>query len=422
MLLVIAHADGSAFHATEDFSIDMAVGDDENDFELELPDSAPRVEAGSLVYSPGTDWGGVVDTVSATSGPSGSSRAYSGRTWTGVLASRVVLPPSGSGYFESHGEAHECIRALVAHLGLGGIFTVPMADSGFELDYRWDRFTDAWHGLVSCLKSSGARPRIRFSGGMVEVSAVAPYIFGAVPGERLDMSIRRDHRPVNHLVCAGSGELADRAVVHFYADEEGNVSHVQSLFGIDEVSALYDYTNASEDELEAEGAKKLADYQVEGTVEVTVPDGSRELDVGDTVTGTDSEMGVSASAEIVKKVLKVSLGVQSVDYECGQASSTKSLDSSSESSGSGGGHAYYAGEGLTLTGYTFSADVTSDDISRVEEDVSEAMEAASDAAAEAAHSVKGVSASGFITVSRESGQVTIGAETVTASEVNKWFS
>ena len=66
--------------------------------------------------------------------------------------------------------------------------------------------------------------------------------------------------------------------------------------------------------------------------------------------------------------------------------------------------------------------MTSDDISRIEEDVSEAMGAASDAAAEAASSVKGVSASGFITVSRESGQVTIGAETVTASEVNKWFS
>ena len=124
----------------------------------------------------------------------------------------------------------------------------------------------------------------------------------------------------------------------------------------------------------------------------------------------------------MKKIIKVSRGHASIEFECGQASSTKGLTGSAESSGGGGGHAYYAGEGLSLSGYTFSADVTGEDISRVEEDVAEVRKASSDASAEAARSVKELEPSGFITVSRESGTVTVGADTVSASEVNSWFA
>lgn len=419
MLIVLTDPTGRAVSALDDFTLDISIGDSDNDFELSIPADAPRLESGCIAYVPGTELGGVVDDISSETDSSGTTLSYEGRSWSGILANRIVLP-SASGYFESEGEANACIRALIAHLGLGGVFSVPMSDSGILLSYRWERFCDAWHGLMACLKSSGAKPVMRHTGSTVELSAAPSESHGNGDG-RISFSIKRKYRPVNHLVCAGSGKMQDRAVVHFYADSQGNVSHVQSLFGLDEVSALYDYTNASEDELEEQGAKKLSDYQVQGEVKVSVGDGPDDFDIGDTLVGREDRFGIEVAAEVVGKVVTVSRGQAVAKYKCGQASSTKSLSASSESSGSGG-HAYYAGEGLTLTGYTFSADVTSDDISRIEEDVSEAMGAASDAAAEAARSVKGVSASGFITVSRESGQVTIGAETVTASEVNKWFS
>lgn len=422
MHLVVTDRSGSDIAVLDDFEMDMAIGDDENDFELSLPDSAPRLSAGSLVRVDGTEIGGVVDSVEVTATRLGTSLSYGGRAWSGILANRVVMPPSGSSHYTSRGEANACILDLIGRLGLGDIFSSDMGDSGIELDYEWERFCDAWHGLLSCLKSSGAKPVMRYSRGRVVISAARSRKVGGDGEDVVDFTINRGYRPVNHLVCAGSGEAADRKVVHFYADEGGNVSHIQTLFGIDEVASLYDYSNASEEELETEGAKKLADYQVEGEVSASVREGASGIDVGDTLVGREDRFGIEVSAEVVKKIIKVSRGHASIEFECGQASSTKGLTGSAESSGGGGGHAYYAGEGLSLSGYTFSADVTGEDISRVEEDVAEVRKASSDASAEAARSVKELEPSGFITVSRESGTVTVGADTVSASEVNSWFA
>lgn len=381
MLLIVTDEAHEDVAAVDDFELDMAIGDDENDFELSLPDSAPRLSEGCLAYVDGTDFGGVVDSVESVTTRLGTSLSYYGRTWSGILANRVVVPPSGSDRFESRGEANECIRALIAHLGLGDVFSAPMGDSGIRLDYKWERFCDAWHGLLACLKSSGLKPVMRFEHGSVVLSASPSRQWGGDGDDVVDFTIRRDSRPVNHLVCAGSGEGASRNVVHFYADENGKVSHAQSLFGIDEVSALYDYSNAGEDELEEKGAKKLEDYQVEGEVSVSVREGVSGIEVGDTVVGREDRFGIEVAAEIVKKVAKVSHGAARVEYECGQASSTRGLTASSETTG--GGHSYYAGDGLSLEGYTFSADVTSEDVDEVRSEAEDAAKAASDASAAA---------------------------------------
>ena len=107
--------------------------------------------------------------------------------------------------------------------------------------------------------------------------------------------------------------------------------------------------------------------QGQGSVETTVADGA-SLDVGDVVSARDNATGRAVTAEVVKKIVTVARGVESVSYEMGDSSvSTGVLASSSAaSSGSGGGHAYYAGKGLTLTDWTFDADVDASDLAAVE--------------------------------------------------------
>ncbi len=89
-----------------------------------------------------------------------------------------------------------------------------------------------------------------------------------------------------------------------------------------------------------------------------IPDGI-DADVGDLVTGRDNNTGLVVTAEISKKIVKVSGGVLTVTYESGGASAG---GNSGESSIGDGGHAYYAGAGLKLDAWTFSADVTRNDI------------------------------------------------------------
>ena len=405
MELIVTDAGGLDLASLTAYDLDLAYGSDENDFELSPGDGAPRLSAGSRVYMDGTPYGGVVDRVASRSSGGPSPVVYSGRTWSGILAGKIVVPPAGSDYYEWDGEANGLIRDLVERLGLQGLFTAPTSDSGISVSYRFERFCDAWSGLRAALLSSGAAPRFSARSGGVDVWAAACSHWGdEVDSDLVDFDIERDYRPVNHLVCAGSGELSERAVVHFYADEDGEVSGVQTLFGADERAALYDYSNADEDKLEEEGPKKLREYQTQGTVRVTVREGGPDMEVGDTVTGRDNRAGLTVTASVKKKIVKVSRGALSVNYEVDDATESGSVSSGSAESSGGGGHAYYAGAGLSLEGYTFSADVTEGDLEEVAQAASDAYSAASDAAAAAGGKVSSVAASAPLSAAADAGR------------------
>ena len=84
---------------------------------------------------------------------------------------------------------------------------------------------------------------------------------------------------------------------------------------MDEITQVYDYSNAETAELNQKTREKLQDLQSEGEVKVTVhEDSDIVFDVGDTVTARDNLTGITVNATISKKIVKVSGGVMSVDY------------------------------------------------------------------------------------------------------------
>lgn len=320
--IILTGPDWTEIGMSSDYALECAVGDDENDFDLKLRGMhPPRLGEGSLWYVEGTEWGGIVDRVKVEHAGGASAVTYSGRAWPGILQGRVVLPASGQTHYRSQGDANRCIGEVIAALGLQGLFVTPAGDSGIEVDHQWDRFDDAWHGLVSALASAGARPEIRRVDGYTMISAVPAATWGdEVDSDLIDFTMERDYRPVNHLVCAGSGEMEDRAVVHLYASESGEVSRVQTLFGTDEVAELYEYTTDDEDELIEDGTKKLLDYQVQGEIDVSIPDGSTEFSYGDTVVGRDNESGIVLTGKVSRKTATGSGGPMTISYEIGEPS------------------------------------------------------------------------------------------------------
>lgn len=357
-----------------DFTLDLAFGSDENAFSLEC-DAAYAPEEGQFVFIDGTEYGGVVDQASYEAGREATgSILCKGRTWHGILAGKRLLPDSGSGYLSVSGKAGEVLASLIERMGLSGLFSAASDDSA--LSFTFDRFTDGYSGLKAMAKANGRKVAMRRKGGKVEIS-LPPAVDYAnkVDSDLLDFTLTSVHRCVNHLVCAGTGELENRAVVHFYADAAGNVSHTQSLFGVDEISALYDYSNADEEKLEEEGKKKLKEYQTQGSVEVEAHD-DIDVDVGDVISARDNAHGRTVTATVAKKIVKVSLGVATYSYEVGSETTTKT--SSSGNAESSGGHAYFAGSGLTLSNYTFSADVDKAALEAVEAKADKAVADASE--------------------------------------------
>ena len=137
--------------------------------------------------------------------------------------------------------------------------------------------------------------------------------------------------------------------------------------------------------------KQLQDLQGAGAVDVTVHDGL-SLDVGDRVAGCDHVTGLTVTAVVLKKIVKLSGGLLSVSYEVGDAASSKteysnytsSSSSSSSSSGgsAGGGVSLTAGRGLSISGGTISAEVASEDLDSVRQVAESANKTASGFAAQ----------------------------------------
>ena len=381
MVLVVADTKLGNVREIEDFTLDVAFGADENALTLTVEEkSAPA--AGQLVYIDATEYGGVIDQVKRGSGRGATGTVEcKGRTWHGILAGRRLSPDSGSGYLTVNGKAGDVLTSLIARMGLESLFKAASDDS--TVSYTFERFCDGYSGLMALAKANGRKLSMRRMDGYIELS-MPPIVDYAnkVDSDLLDFTITSVHRCVNHLLCAGTGQLANRAIVHFYADENGNVSHKQTLFGIDEICALYDYSNASASELETEGKKKLLEYQTSGTVEVDAHE-DMDVDVGDIISARDNSTGTTVTATVSKKVVKVERGVATYSYEVGSETTTKTSSTGAAESSGGGGHAYLAGKGLTLDNYTFNADVDASDLSSISTKVEEARTESSNALAAA---------------------------------------
>lgn len=364
-------------------TLDLEYGRDEseqaNTFEVSIDrNSKIRLEDKALVYIEGTEYGGKITGIGTNT--TEDVITYKGMTWHGLLNAHVIGPDNGQDYLVLTGEAHAIIRSLIERMNLQDTFTSPMTSSGITVDYQV-RYEYGYSAILAMLNASSAKLKMTFDGGMMVLSAepIADYSDSdELDTTQIELEIDKDYLPVNHLVCLGEGELKNRIVLHFYADANGNVSTTQSLFGADENTLIYDYTNADSNELNEKGQEKLKELQNCDTVKVDIPEG-RVLDIGDLVGAIDPITGIYVATEVTYKTVTISSnGLVSISYKVGDTSASKSMTGRSESSG--GGVSYSAGKGITITGRTINADVDAADLEEVSELASDAKEQASDAA------------------------------------------
>lgn len=317
--LIITDSKHVDVRSAVDYTLDCAWGKEENDFEL-VVSGASTIDAGAYIYIDGSECGGVVDAMEDQLTAGVSTLTYSGRTWHGMLADKILEPDKGKDYLTVSGTASSVIGSLISRVGLDAVFDAvdaPTAGAQTIKSYQFDRYVDAYSGLRKMCAASGLKLRLAYASGKVRVWAEPVAHYGdSIDSDLIDFDATRTWRKPNHLIGLGKGDLAARVVVHWYADAKGNVSQTQSLRGVDEITQVYDYSNAETAELNQKTREKLQDLQSEGDVKVTVhEDSGIVFDVGDTVTARDNLTGITVNASIVKKIVKVSNGVLSVDYE-----------------------------------------------------------------------------------------------------------
>lgn len=384
--LICADENGVPFHAVSDCVFDCAWGSGENDFELTLYDGTVLPDRG-LVYVDGTEVGGIVDHMKDELSDGVSVVTYSGRSWHGILAGKVLQPDSGQDYLKVSGPVNQVLSNLLARIGLADVFKVRADSTKTIPTFQFDRYCTAYDGIRRMLAANDLKLMFQEVDGTVWMYA-KPIVDhnDTVDSDLVDFSITKDYRRTNHMIGLGKGDLRNRLVVHYYADGSGKVSNTRTFGGRDEIAAVYDYSSAEKDELDKQTKKQLQDLQGAGAVDVTVHDGL-SLDVGDRVAGCDHVTGLTVTAIVLKKIVKLSGGLLSVSYEVGDAASSKTeysnYTSSSSSSGStGGGVSLTAGRGLSISGGTINAEVASEDLDAVRQVADAANRTASGFAAQ----------------------------------------
>lgn len=304
-----------------DYSLDLAIGEEETDFELTVPAVwASELEYGAAIYAEGTEIGGLVDGLISSS--RNDTVTFKGRTWPGVLNSKVIQPDSGEDYYTVAGDANAIMWALVSRLNLSTLFSVVSEESGIQISYRFERYIPAYEGIMAMLDTVDSKLQMSWDAdGKKVVLSVVPSVDHsetALDNDSAAVTIEHTERPVNHLICLGRGELADRQVLHLYVSRTGAIGSTQGYTGVDEITAVYDNSGAeSLAELRTGGVKHLKELRAQGErADISIPE-EQSYDVGDTVSATELYSGRTVTVKITQKIYNLSNGVLTTNYKAG---------------------------------------------------------------------------------------------------------
>lgn len=299
------------------YALDMSYGADENDFELTLGANEPMLETDAVIFIENTEYGGTVDGLKTRT--NGETITYSGRTWHGILNSKVIQPDTGEDYLIVSGDANEVIAFLLARLGLSGLFVAAESLSGIDISgYQFRRYCFGYDGLKDMLSDNGAKLMIVWENRSVVLSAapVVDYSKAPIDGDIATLSVEQRRNKVNHLICLGKGDLAAREVIHLYVDQFGRIGDVQYYTGLAEIVDTYE--NSNSDDLRNDGIKHLKEIRNTDKAEIALTEAEGLVyDIGDIVSATEYKSGVRVAESVTQKIVKINNGVVNTEYKTG---------------------------------------------------------------------------------------------------------
>lgn len=303
------------------YSIDLDIGND-NDFQISMNLKNHCMTHGSMWFVENTEYGGIVDVVKIDTKK--NMVYYSGRSFRGILGKKIIEPESGQNYFIVSGDANEILQQLIEKVSLTDLFLIPDYKSDINISkYQFDRYTDVYSGIVKMLSSVNAKVQISVTkDARVQISASQKkdlsdkYEYSDDYG--MQVIFEQNRGGVNHLICLGGGELADRVVKHLYVDSSGSIGTTQYYKGLKEIAETYDYGNAeSEDELVKQGTERLKELRNSDSLTAQF-DKLDEVGVGDIVGGKNRKTGVIMKETVTSQIVKINNDRYTVTYEIGE--------------------------------------------------------------------------------------------------------
>lgn len=219
------------------FDFDLSYGEDENNFQLVIPMSGIRLYEDQVIYVPGTEYGGIIDAIKVDT--ASQMITYSGRTWHGILESKVLYPEPGKDYMYVSGEANSVLAILLERMNIvpgelnelyiqpsEGVIRASTADSGIYIDGKITsesgNYAHGYSFIRDLLYQNDAKPVI--IDGVISAKNLIDYSNSADFLEGTDQfTAEHKYNSLNRLHCLGSGDLRDRYTIDLYLSEGGTL-------------------------------------------------------------------------------------------------------------------------------------------------------------------------------------------------------
>lgn len=322
MELIITNSAGRDIAELQAFQLDSDTNG-EKTVEVTVPAQKWKnyMTFGARVYVQGTEIGGLIgqlytDTASNTV-------SLMGRTWRGVLNSKIIVPPSGSNYYRISGELNSNIQELIG-TKFGNLFHVSSEYTVTVTNFKFPRFCTMLEGIEKMLKSVGYRLSIVYrqgepnGSGYVEIGAVPAVDYSEQielsQDSRLNFTLYDIRDGVNHLICGGKGELEDRNIIDLYVQPDGSISRTKYYTGLNEIEYFYENTSTETEELEEAAADYLREMMNRKEYRMDVEALNLDVAIGDSIGGRDYITGLYLSKPVENIILTIQDGVISKEY------------------------------------------------------------------------------------------------------------
>ncbi len=325
--LIIADHKMNRLTMVENYALDLSFGQKDTSFEARL--IYPRLKGGEFIYIAGTEYGGIVDSVQATTGC--PEVVYKGRTWHGILDSKIIKNT------RIKVSANQFLENLILDNELGYIFHfVRDLQGDVKLDYtpEEDEPMSAYKLLRAALKKAGLKLCMKLNGSRVDIWVErSETIENTLVSAIANFTAERTLFIPNHLIAYGElqgdnrNQAPERLTMHLYADKNGNISKTQTLKGAQEIQIYKAFSGFKHDkgksvsqelktQLEQQATEELKKLQRFAKAETSVL-GNSDWNVGDIVHVRDYNVGFDITTDITEKVVRVEQGVMNIDYSVG---------------------------------------------------------------------------------------------------------
>ena len=146
MDLIYMNSDKEDIGVLKDYTFDLAFGSSENDFECVVSAKNNVCKPGFFLYYEGSEYGGIIDSVYVDT--ESENIKYLGRTWHGIIASKIIQPDANQDYLILNGEANAVIDSLLSRMGLSSLFKVSNDESGINISNYKMNHNPSSHNFV----------------------------------------------------------------------------------------------------------------------------------------------------------------------------------------------------------------------------------------------------------------------------------